>query len=245
MPTSVPVKADTLPVNEMLNRYGVTASNVNFRSGPSTSSRKVSNTAVSAGKHVYLIRNEINADKEIWSCVNVDGMEGYIKSEFLYVLSETESMVYDAEQPLTASHYEPMSEQTPTLTSEPTFEPTAETTPEPTSEPTSMTTAEPVVPGEVLNRYARTTENVNFRTGPGRDNSVIKVLQKGKAAYMLVVEDRDGALWAKIMVDGEVGYILFDFLKPISIAESAFYDQAQATPAPVYSAEDLFMPEVE
>lgn len=103
-PTPVPETADKLPTGVPLNRYGRLVRAANFRSGPSVDSPIVGES-VNAGDYVYLIINEQNAQNEIWTKVNINGTEGYIKSEHIYAISEEESTEYNQIQSSPAPIY--------------------------------------------------------------------------------------------------------------------------------------------
>ena len=95
--------------------------------------------------------------------MNVDGQEGYLKSEFINVMSLNDSNSYNQAQSSPAPVYTATPAPTAEPTAEPTPEPTAVITPEPTAEPTEKPTPEPVELDEIQNRYVKTSKNVNFR----------------------------------------------------------------------------------
>ena len=55
----------------------------------------------------------------------------------------------------------------------------------------------------------RTTDGVNFRTGPSTDDKVIKALKAGSIVEML---EHDPNGWSKVRVSGKTGYIKSEFL---------------------------------
>ena len=58
---------------------------------------------------------------------------------------------------------------------------------------------------------------------------------------MICTEENDaGELWTRVMVNGKTGYIKTEFLNALTEEDSAEYDKAQKTPAPVYSQEEFF-----
>ena len=66
----------------------------------------------------------------------------------------------------------------------------------------------------------RTTDNVNFRTSPSTNASVIKTLSTGSSVTVLT---HDPANWSQVMFSGSVGYIRSDFLKfPVESSPGAF-----------------------
>ena len=58
---------------------------------------------------------------------------------------------------------------------------------------------------------------------------------------MICTEENDaGELWTRVMVNGKTGYIKTEFLNALTEEDSAEWDKAQKTPAPVYSQEEFF-----
>ena len=170
---AVVLTAESLPVGQMINVYGITNAKVNFRAAPaSDSARKGS---LSSGKHVYIIRNEVGNDGSIWSRVNADGEEGYLKSEFVNVMSLDDSNSYNQAQSSPAPVYTATPAPTAEPTPVPTAEPTPVVTPEPTAEPTEKPTPEPVEVDEIQNRYVKTSKNVNFRKEASTNSSSMAV----------------------------------------------------------------------
>ena len=55
----------------------------------------------------------------------------------------------------------------------------------------------------------RTTDGVNFRTGPSLEAEVIRTLNNGTSVEMI---EHDPVGWSKVKVDGTVGYVNSDFL---------------------------------
>ena len=64
----------------------------------------------------------------------------------------------------------------------------------------------------------RTTDGVNFRTGPSLDAGVIGTIVLGTAVSVL---EHDPAGWSKVSSDGTVGYIRSDFLSITGVAAAA------------------------
>ena len=77
------VKADTLPVGEPIDCYSETNVQINFRKEADEEQEGI--FGIDEGTMVWLIINETGADGTIWSRVNLNGTEGYIRSEFLNV----------------------------------------------------------------------------------------------------------------------------------------------------------------
>ena len=86
-PSPVPDNVESLPIGVYLNRYGVINRLVNFRQGPSADT-PLAGGPVKVGEYVYLISNEKNSKNEVWTKVIYKGVEGYIKSEHIYVINE-------------------------------------------------------------------------------------------------------------------------------------------------------------
>ena len=59
----------------------------------------------------------------------------------------------------------------------------------------------------------RTTDGVNFRTGPSTGSGVIRTIGRGSAVEVL---EHDPAGWSKVIDNGVVGYIRSDFLELIA-----------------------------
>ena len=49
------------------------------------------------GTYVWILQTETNSENEKWTQVVVNGVKGYIKSEFLRILTEKESSAYMAQ----------------------------------------------------------------------------------------------------------------------------------------------------
>ena len=129
----------------------------------------------------------------------------------------------------------PTSTPTPKPTSTPRPISTSTVTPTPTHKPESGH----VIQGNILNRYAVTTQIANLRSVPDESDQLIKILSKKQYVYMLWEEvNSKNEKWTKVIVNGKEGYIRSEYLKPLSKEESAAYDTAQPSPAPVYTVED-------
>ena len=181
-----------LPVGIMLNRYGVTNVNVNFRSGPTTNSERLSKESISAGTYVWLIRNEMSEGERMWSRINIDGTEGYMMSEFIDALSIAESEAYDALQVTCAPYYNESAvltnpgqttEQTQELTPESTPIPTPEPTPTPTPIPTAEPTPEPTPDPNYVPEYVDQSADFEYRING--DQAVI-TKYKGRGGTVFV-----------------------------------------------------------
>lgn len=83
---------------DAVNCYGVVISNngVNFRNNSNLSEEnKIS--LLKNGTYVWILQTETNSENQKWTQVVVNGVKGYIKSEFLRILTEKESSAYMAQ----------------------------------------------------------------------------------------------------------------------------------------------------
>ena len=97
------IEEETIPVGEMINRYGMTTAKVNFRQGATKSSEAWG--SIPTGTYVWLVRNDLNGDNEEWTAVEYNGKRGYIKTEFLKGMSQADSDAYEATQSVPATIY--------------------------------------------------------------------------------------------------------------------------------------------
>ena len=244
-PTDEPTDAPVMPVGEMINRYGVTTTNVNYRKTPSTNGPKYSQ--LPSNTHVYLIITELNEKGEEWTLVEAEGHTGYLKSEFLRVLTEEDSEAYNLAQSTQAPVYDigdihPTEAPTPEPEATPEPAPTDTPTPEPTDTPEP--TAAPVIEdGVLINRYATTNKGkVNVRQQPSVNSGRVTTLEKnGEHVYLLWSDTNDqGEHWTRVRVNGQDGYIKNDFLNLMTQEDSDAYSATQANPEKVYTMEELF-----
>ena len=146
-PEPVFVSAEELSTEELINRYGhTTKTQVRFRQKAATNGKLI--RELQKGSTVYLIRNVMNDQDQIWTEVDVNGERGFIKSEYLAVYEDqaaSDAYAATLNHPVTPYTWEDLgdAEPTPEPTEEPTPEPTEEPTPEPTEEPTPEPTAVP------------------------------------------------------------------------------------------------------
>ena len=136
-------KANTIPAGNYINRYGVIHNEVktttSLRPQPDKNSGNLGD--YKDGKYVYIIENVVGSDKEIWSKVQVDGQDGYIRGDFIDLLNEGASKAYDDAQSSPAPIYPTPTPEAPTI--EPTEEPTVAPTETPSETPTEAPTAAP------------------------------------------------------------------------------------------------------
>ncbi len=313
LPADVPTEAPVMPVDEIINRYGVTNAKVNYRKGPGTNTGKYGELPV--GTYVYLIYTQKNNNGEYWTLVDAAGERGYLMSKFINVLTQEDSDAYNFAQPSQAPIYtledvfptsasqaeavnepeqepvyEPVQEpayepeqgpayepeqvpadepepanasepgtedeQKPAYLNEPEPETGEETKPaylneretanaEPTEQTPPVVTEAPVITeGVMINRYGRTNAGkLGFREQPDSksNTNVIARLDKGVPVYLLRADKNDaGESWTYVEVNGRRGYIKTEFLNLLTDEDSAQWDSAQSTPAPVYTEEELF-----
>lgn len=110
-------------------------------------------------------------------------------------------------------------------------------TPIPTETPTTAPTEAPIPVGQPVNRYATINGNrVAFRSeaSTSKSNTIIKRLANGSNVYVVneMLNDK-GERWSVVMVDGQSGYIMSEFLTIMTQAESdAYAASTGATPVP-------------
>ena len=243
-PEAQPTDTPEMPVDEIINRYGVTTSKVNYRKAPGKDAGKYGE--IPKDTHVYLIYTQANKAGELWTLVEAEGHTGYLMSEYLTVLTQEDSDAYNLAQPSPAPEY--LKEDifpTEAPTAEPTDTPEPEITAEPTPEPTptpEATAAPEITEGEMINRYGTTNAGkLGFREQPDKDGKLITRLDKGMMVYLLRADTgSDGESWTFVEVNGRKGYIKTEYLNLFTKEDSAAWDSLQATPAPVYTEEDVF-----
>ncbi len=88
-PTAEPTAAPVMPVGELINRYGITASKVFFRAEPNTNAKKKGE--VEKNTMVYIIYTFLNDYGETWTLVSINGITGYIMTDYLNLLTQEDS----------------------------------------------------------------------------------------------------------------------------------------------------------
>ena len=155
-----PTEAPTIPVDEMINRYGRTTKKVFFRKEPKTNASKIKELKKNA--YVFMIYTEEDENGNLWTYSQVDGKYGYIRTEYLSALTQEDSdawndvqsspapvvkveELFPTEVPTTVVTMEATKEPTvaPTDTPTPTPMPTDTPTPTPTSTPIPTDTPTP------------------------------------------------------------------------------------------------------
>ena len=200
-------------ISEVINRYGKTTHKVNFRKEASIYAEK--HGVLNKDAYVYMICALKNEDTS-WTCIMVNGTIGYVMTEFLEEMSLEDSETWNRLQSTAAPVY--MIEDFPLSTS--------------TSKPENATV-------NMINRYGKTTHKVNCRQGPSKDYLPISQLSKNAYVYMIFTQIKEDTPWTYVMVNSKYGYIMSEFLEELTPEESAAWDGAQATSAPIFSLEEL------
>ena len=82
--------AEQIPAGISINRYGEINKKVNFRSGPEVDA-PLAGDPFNSGSFVYMIINEVNNKGEVWTKIIAREQEGYVKSEYITVLSDSDN----------------------------------------------------------------------------------------------------------------------------------------------------------
>ena len=210
------------PVGVAIGRYGVVnASSVALRSEPYSTKSNTVLQRVQKGGVVYMIASERNTLGEVWTQVIVNGRTGYMKTEFIDVLTREASDAYAASVGATP---------VPTFTPAPT--------PEPTESFVEFITPVPVTPEPYVG-YALILQPTGLRTGTGNGEMTLKWLP---AEELVVVSEHvlnrsSGETWAYVRtLDNLTGYVPAGSLRQVSEQEAAwridYWQQLNATPAP-------------
>ena len=148
-----PTEAPTIPVDEMINRYGRTTKKVFFRKEPKTNASKIKELKKNA--YVFMIYTEEDENGNLWTYSQVDGKYGYIRTEYLSALTQEDSDAWNDVQSSPAPVVKveelfptevPTAVVTMEATKEPTVAPTDTPTPTPmpTDTPTPTPTSTPI-----------------------------------------------------------------------------------------------------
>ena len=109
------------------------------------------------------------------------------------------------------------------------------------NQPTVETPAPEIPVGEMMNRYGKTNSKVFFRKDPSTKASKLSQLSKNTYVYMIHTKEYDNnEVWTYALVNGKAGYIMTEYLDALTEEDSAAWDKAQSSPAPVYSSEEFF-----
>ena len=241
VPTETPASAPTKSLNDAaIDRWGLTNARVNFRRKPSTDSDRIDSLAKNVRVWIY---SSETVNGEVWYSVNSKGVNGYLKADFVDMLSEAESekiqrsLVSPVPTQTPPATAEPTAEPTPAPTEVPTEAPTEAPTPEPTAEPPAETEA-PVptdTPEPPYQGFALTKNQVTaLRTGVSMtDDAILQTLPPQTLLDVKAETYVDGVSWAYAKaVDSENwGYIPMSSLTKISNDEAKEYQrQIVATP---------------
>ena len=199
----------------------VAGTDVNFRTGPSLDAGVI--RALDSGTGVEVLEH----DPAGWSKVRISGTVGYIRSDFLTVpagvgLRTTDVVNFRTGPSLDASVITSLSvgtgvevvEHDPSGWSKVKVSGTVgyvrsdflalpiQNAQQTVSVPAASVPAQ--TPATL-----KTTDGVNFRTGPSTDTGIIRTLSANTSVEVL---ERDPAGWTKVRIDGTVGYIRSDLL---------------------------------
>ncbi|SNT92811.1 SH3 domain-containing protein [Aristaeella hokkaidonensis] len=93
----------------------------------------------------------------------------------------------------------------------------------------------------MMNRYGKTNSKVFFRKDPSTKSSKLSQLGKNTYVYMIHTKEYDNnEVWTYAQVNGKTGYIMTEYLDALTEEDSAAWDKAQSSPAPIYSGEEFF-----
>lgn len=151
--------------------------------------------------------------KENWGRTKYNGRDAWICLDYTsfiaseYVPEITEAPVTTLPQVTTTTAAQTTVTTTTTTTSVTT---TIVTTTEPVTTTTAETTVDSLIAATKKAVWYKTTDALNFRTGPGTENEVIEVLRKGTSVR--VSEIKNG--WGKISYNGRTGWICLDYAVP-------------------------------
>ena len=210
----------------------VTTDRVNFRTGPSLDADVIA--TLNAGASVEVLEH----DPAGWSRVRVNGADGYIRSDFLTVPPDTQSMVFKTtdgvnfrrgpsldDEILAAL---PFGTEVEVLEHDPAgwskvrvngtvgyirsdflAVPNADGTISAGSTSSAGRTSSSGSTGGSGGAIMRTNDGVNLRAGPSTDSDIIRVLNVNSAVQVL--EHRTNG-WSRVVHEGTTGYIRSDFL---------------------------------
>jgi hypothetical protein len=145
-------------MGEMINRFAQTNKSVRFRAEMSTGS--TIKKELKSGEYVYALRDQFNELGERWTAVLYWNEFGYVMSEYLDVLSQSDSDIIQHADP-SQSPVPAMSEEELDSRMYPKTEP--EGTEVPSEEPTEQITASAATetePGELIAVSIRTGEDL-------------------------------------------------------------------------------------
>ena len=229
----------------VLDRYGRTnKGQVNVRNAATTSGSKVQVKLKNKNTVVWLVREIMNEDDELWTEIIYKGKTGYVMSQYITPMTLEESQAYAAKQSGTP---------VPTTVPEETEEPEAPETeaPEPTeaaAEPTQETLVTPPAQEEVTepepySGYALTLDRLILRSEPSTsDSSSVKILP---VDTLLTVTSQTEDWHFVETLDGDTGYVQDVSIRKINPQEAEYYirqwNNAHPTATPAPTAEPVQM----
>ena len=218
-------------VGESVQRYGVVnANSVAMRSEPYSTKSNTVMQRVPKGGLVYVVASEYNTAGEIWSQVIVDGRTGYMKAEYIDVLTQAASDVYA---------------NSVGATPVPTFTPA----PTPTESFVEYITPAPVTPAPFVG-YAVLNRQTGLRTGTGSGEMTLKLLPEEELVVVSenVRNSYTGETWSYVRtLDNLQGYVPAANLRQVSQQEADwridYWQQQHGTPTPTVQITNTPEPE--
>ena len=213
VPTPTPT---AIPIGSPIDLWATTNSKVNFRSTPAIANNNVIKS-LSKDTHVWMYESQLTAADEVWTRVRVDGQDGYIKTEFLEMMTKAQSDQYQASLPT------PMPTRSPA--------PNVTATPVPSATPTSM-------PAQYQG-YALTTRQVALRTEiSDSDQSILATLPQTTLVNVVGQVYQGTTPWSLVTTVTNVqGYVPDDALRRITPEEAKYYLDQLKTPTPTISSQ--------
>ena len=223
-----------VPVGEEIRRYGVVNDNrVALRSEPYSTKSNTVIQRLEKDTMVYMLAAEYNTAGEVWTQVIVNGRTGYMKAEFIDMLT-----------PLASQTYASSVGATPV----PTFTPVP--TPTPTESIVEAITPVPPPTATPYAGYAVVQQATSLRTGVGMNEWSLAYLETD--TLVLVTQQVDNLLsgepWAMVRtLDNLTGYVPMSALWQISEQEAAWrmqlWQQQNATASPTQAVVSTAQPE--
>lgn len=187
--TPTPAPAPIPVVDNTAGTYQVSA-NLNMRKGPGTSNGVV--LVLAKGTSITVI-----STSDGWSKVEYNGKTGYVSFKYLVKTSVPIPVPVPVE-PVPTPNPEPVPVPVPT--------------PEPIPIPEPVPVPEPIpVPVVEVRLYARTTANLNVRSGPSSSSGIVTSIPRGLAVKVL--SEKDG--WSEIEYNGIKGFSSTTYLENI------------------------------
>ncbi len=201
-PAPTPTEAPVIIEGEMINRYGKTnAGNPAVRRQPDENGDNIL-TRLDRDQHVYLLRADFNDAGESWTFVEwKTGEYGYIRTEYLNLLTQTDSEAWDSAQETPAPIY-------PTI-------------PTPTPTPVSVPKLTDLYPGSTTRLHefgsSKTNERITTYAGPGEEyGKAVKVAPSSQKRVTAYYAENDW-VFTKMILRGGLLYVYvprkyFDYL---------------------------------